>query len=154
MFEILKNVFSTPEKILDKKENSKVLEKAISSLMIEAAMADGSFSEDERLQIKTILGDLFSFDDCSIDNLIEETEQNIKQSAQLYGFSKILKDQLKYEKRLEIIQMMWEVCYADGELDDYEANLIRRVSGLLYITDVDCGTARKNAIYHLGLKIS
>tara|TARA_B100001094_G_C17868295_1_gene640821 strand:- start:209 stop:667 length:459 start_codon:yes stop_codon:yes gene_type:complete len=152
MLEILKNIFSSPEKILDKEENNEALEKAISSLMIEAAMADGNFSEDEKVQIKTILGDLFSFDDCSIDNLIEETELNVKQSTQLYGFSKILKDQLEYEKRLEIIQMMWEVCYADGELDEYEANLIRRVSGLLYITDVDCGSARKNAINHLGLK--
>ena len=149
----LKNIFSKPNEILDSSSNKLVLEKAVSSLLIEAAMADGEFSDIEKKHIKSVLYDLFSFNDELIEDLIEETEQVVKQSSQLYGFSKTLRDSMEYQERLEIIQMMWEITYADGKLDDFEANLIRRASGLLYIDDIDCGTARKNAISHLGLNI-
>ncbi|MEE2705268.1 MAG: TerB family tellurite resistance protein [Pseudomonadota bacterium] len=149
----LKNIFSKPNEILDSSPNKLVLEKAVSSLVIEAAMADGEFSDIEKKHIKSVLYDLFSFNDELIEDLIEETEQVVKKSSQLYGFSKTLRDSMEYQERLEIIQMMWEITYADGKLDDFEANLIRRASGLLYIDDIDCGTARKNAISHLGLDI-
>lgn len=149
----LKNIFSKPNEILDSSPNKLVLEKAVSSLLIEAAMADGEFSDIEKKHIKSVLYDLFSFNDELIEDLIEETEQVVKKSSQLYGFSKTLRDSMEYQERLEIIQMMWEITYADGKLDDFEANLIRRASGLLYIDDIDCGTARKNAISHLGLDI-
>ena len=149
----LKNIFSKPNEILDSSSNKLVLEKAVSSLLIEAAMADGEFSDIEKKHIKSVLYDLFSFNDELIEDLIGETEQVVKQSSQLYGFSKTLRDSMEYQERLEIIQMMWEITYADGKLDDFEANLIRRASGLLYIDDIDCGTARKNAISHLGLDI-
>ncbi len=149
----LKNIFSKPNEILDSSSNKLVLEKAVSSLLIEAAMADGEFSDIEKKHIKSVLYDLFSFNDELIEDLIGETEQVVKQSSQLYGFSKTLRDSMEYQERLEIIQMMWEISYADGKLDDFEANLIRRASGLLYIDDIDCGTARKNAISHLGLDI-
>ncbi len=149
----LKNIFSKPNEILDSSPNKLVLEKAVSSLLIEAAMADGEFSDIEKKHIKSVLYDLFSFNDELIEDLIEETEQVVKKSSQLYGFSKTLRDSMEYQERLEIIQMMWEITYADGKLDDFEASLIRRASGLLYIDDIDCGTARKNAISHLGLDI-
>tara|TARA_B100000073_G_C23698503_1_gene559335 strand:+ start:1123 stop:1587 length:465 start_codon:yes stop_codon:yes gene_type:complete len=149
----LKNIFSKPNEILDSSSNKLVLEKAVSSLLIEAAMADGEFSDIEKKHIKSVLYDLFSFNDELIEDLIGETEQVVKQSSQLYGFSKTLRDSMEYQERLEIIQMMWEITYADGKLDDFEASLIRRASGLLYIDDIDCGTARKNAISHLGLDI-
>ena len=44
-----------------------------------------------------------------------------------------------------MLQMLWEVAYADGELHDYEASLLRQVAGLLYVTDQESGTARKRA---------
>ena len=47
--------------------------------------------------------------------------------------------------------MLWEVAYADGELHDYEANLMRRVTGLLFVSDQESGEARKRALERLGL---
>ena len=153
MLDNLKNIFSKPNKILDSSSKELELEKAVSSLLIEAAMADGEFSDQERNHLRSVLYDLFSFNNELINELILETEEAVNQSSQLYGFSKTLRDGMEYDKRLEIIQMMWEITYADGKLDDFESSLIRRVSGLLYVDDVDCGTARKNAISHLGLNI-
>ena len=76
-----------------------------------------------------------------------------KRQNQLYGFARTVKDNLEYEARLELMQMLWEVVYADGQLDDFEANLVRRISGLLYVTDQDSGRARKAALEQLGLDL-
>ena len=55
------------------------------------------------------------------------------------------------EERIALIEMLWEVAYADGELHDYEASLIRRITGLLYVSDRDSGEARKRVRARLGL---
>jgi uncharacterized tellurite resistance protein B-like protein len=68
-----------------------------------------------------------------------------------YKQSRTLKDALDYEDRVDLMEMLWEVVYADGVLDDMEANMMRRVAGLLYVDDVDSGTARKRAMAKLGL---
>jgi uncharacterized tellurite resistance protein B-like protein len=64
-----------------------------------------------------------------------------------------VKDNLDYESRVELMQMLWEVVFSDGQLDDFEANLVRRVSGLLYVTDQDSGRARKVALEQLGFDL-
>ena len=53
------------------------------------------------------------------------------------------------EERIELIEMIWEVVYADGELHDYEANLLRRLGGLLYVSDRERGDARKRVLARL-----
>jgi uncharacterized tellurite resistance protein B-like protein len=50
-----------------------------------------------------------------------------------------------------MIEMLWEVVYADGRLDDYEANLMRRIAGLIYVSDGESGSARKRVLDRLGL---
>jgi uncharacterized tellurite resistance protein B-like protein len=55
------------------------------------------------------------------------------------------------EERVAIIEMLWEVVYADGTLHEYEASLLRRVCGLIYVTDQDSGTARKRVLEKMGL---
>ena len=55
------------------------------------------------------------------------------------------------EERVKIIEMLWEVAYADGVVHHYEANLIRRINGLLYVSDRDSGAARKRVAARLGI---
>ena len=126
---------------------------AAAALMVEAAMIDGAFAKEERIQINDVLYHLFPLESEDIGKLIADAEEKIKHSSELYSFSRILKDKMDYDKRMELIQMLWEIVYSDGVLDDFEANLVRRVSGLLYITDVDNGKARKAALEQLGITI-
>ena len=60
-------------------------------------------------------------------------------------------DRFSFEERVELMEMLWQVAYADGELDDFEANLLRRVAGLIHVSDRDSGAARKRAMARLGL---
>ena len=75
--------------------------------------------------------------------LIEEGRGAVDESTELYGMIRVVRDHLAPEERIRIIEMLWEVAYADGDVDDYEANLVRRVAGLLYVPDRDSGAARK-----------
>ena len=67
------------------------------------------------------------------------------------GFTRVIKDRYSPEERVELVEMAWEVVYADGELHDYEANLLRRLGGLLYVSDKERGDARKRVLARLQL---
>ena len=56
---------------------------------------------------------------------------------------------MDYDERLKIVVHLWEIVLIDKVIDDYEANLMRRVAGLLYISDFDSAEARKNALTNL-----
>jgi hypothetical protein len=60
--------------------------------------------------------------------------------------TRIINNRLPPEQRVAVIEMLWQVVYADGSVDDYESNLVRRVAGLLHVSDRDAGEARKRAI--------
>ncbi len=153
MIAALKKFISDP-RVQDRaedKDQSDVVESAAAALLVEAALADGSFDDTERTQIQDVLDHLFDLSENDIQTLIADAEQAVANSNQLYGFTRTVKDTLEYDRRVEMMQMLWEVVYADGQLDDFEANLVRRVSGLLYVTDQDSGRARKAALDQLGL---
>ena len=69
-----------------------------------------------------------------------------------HGFTRAIKDGFSHAERVQLIEMMWEVAYADGALHDYEASLLRRVTGLLYVSDRESGEARKRVLARLGLQ--
>ncbi len=127
------------------------LQLATAALLVEAAVLDGSFDDDERHVIKEILTERFSLTVDETQGLMDEAEAIIDQSSQIYGFTRIIKDKTPHEERVDIVEMLWEVAYADGELHDYEANLVRRVAGLINVADRDSGIARKRAMQRLEL---
>jgi uncharacterized tellurite resistance protein B-like protein len=71
--------------------------------------------------------------------------------VQWHGFTTAIKDGFEPAERVELIEMLWEVVYADGQLHDYEASLLRRIAGLLYVSDRNSGEARKRVLARLGM---
>ena len=69
--------------------------------------------------------------------------QTVEDSTQLYAFTRVIQERFSDEERIGMIEMLWEVAYADGHLHEYESSLVRRVSGLIYVADRDSGAARK-----------
>lgn len=153
MLDALKSFISESASESDASPTGLTVHAAAAALLVEAALADGTFDDDERAQIKDVLVHLFSLAEQDLDSIIADAEQNVAQSNQLYGFARTVRDNLEYESRVELMQMLWEVVFSDGQLDDFEANLVRRVSGLLYVTDQDSGRARKAALEQLGLDL-
>lgn len=124
---------------------------AVAVLLVEAARMDGSFDDDERATIRDIIDNRLDLGDIDPEELIAAAEARAEEAGELWSFARVAKNSYSYEDRVTLIEMLWEVAYADGQLHDYESNLLRRLSGLLYVTDQDSGAARKRVLDRLGL---
>ena len=127
------------------------LQLAAAALLVESAHMDGAFDEKERSSIEALLKSSFELSDVECSTLIEEADQAVRETGQLYAFTRVIKDRFGEAERINMIEMLWEVAFADGRADDYEHNLIQRVAGLIYVSDRDRGAARKRVIARLGI---
>ena len=152
MLDRLKNIFAPDDAGVAKGEHGfEDRDLAAAALMVEAARLDDRFGTEEREQIRALLRDRFHMRPDDADRLLAEAERESDRSVEWQGFTRQIKDGFDYAQRIALIEMLWEVAYADGELHDYEASLLRRVTGLLYVSDRDSGEARKRVLDRLGL---
>jgi uncharacterized tellurite resistance protein B-like protein len=122
------------------------LQVAAVALLVEAAVMDGDFDAAERQVIAGLISDRFGLDGEATEDLIAAGEEAVESSSQLYAFTRVIKQGFEVDDRVEMIEMLWDVACADGEVHDYEANLVRRVAGLIHVSDRDSGQARKRAM--------
>lgn len=124
---------------------------AAAVLLAKAAALDGGVDRREREVAADRLVERFGVPRPEVDQLMAEAAHTAEESVDLYGFTRVLKDRLDHDGRLLLMEALWEVVYADGTLHDYEAQLMRRLAGLLFVGDKDSGMARKRALAKLGL---
>jgi uncharacterized tellurite resistance protein B-like protein len=124
---------------------------AAAALLVEAAVMDGHFDAAERATVRGLLAARFGLDAGETDELIASAESAVAASHGIFRFTNAIKSHFSDAERIELIEMLWEVAYADGVLDDYEDNLLRRIAGLIYVTDRERGLARKRVLARLGL---
>jgi len=124
---------------------------AVASLFVKAAELDGDFGQEERSLIGKLLAEHFDLGEIEARELLERASHRVGASVEMYGLTRDIKNALDHPERIELMEMLWQVAYADGVLHDYEANLMRRLSGLLYVSDQESGEARKRAQRALGL---
>lgn len=122
---------------------------AAAALLVEAAKLDGAFDGMERVKIAMLLKDRFGMEGSDVAELIEAADVETELAGGLYGFTKEVRGNFDQAERISMIEMLWEVAYADGSLHDYESNMLRRVAGLLYVTDRESGEARKRVLARL-----
>ena len=119
---------------------------AAAALLAEVALGDGDFDEAERRAINQLVRDRFGLSETQAVTLVEAGEQAAEDATHLLRFTRVIKDNFTASERVELIEMIWEVVYADGVLHDYEDSLLRRIAGLIYVSDRDRGEARKRAL--------
>ncbi len=124
---------------------------AAAGLMIEAASMDGHIDESEREQIADLVGRHFNVGPDEVAEIIAAGEKKAQDAVDIYGFLRLINTHFDEAERVLLVEMLWEVAYADGVLHDHEAALVRRVTGLLGVTDRDAGSARKRAMTRLGV---
>src|SRR5687768_17249203 len=115
---------------------------AAAALMLEAARLDGRVTDAEEARIKALLHERFDLDPRRVERLLEAAHGEAEGSVGWHAFTSAIKEGFDHAGRLALVEMLWEVIYADGELHDYEASLMRRVAGLLYVTDTESAAAR------------
>lgn len=130
-------------------DEEEALRVATAALLMEAACMDGHIDEAELATVTGLLIDQFGLEQAEAGELAEAGRQAVARSNELYKFTHTIKDNFDHDQRVKIIEMLWRVAYADGHLHDYEANLVRRVCGLIYVSDRDSGEARKRVMERL-----
>ena len=125
---------------------------AAAALLVEVATVDRDFDAAERARILTFVQERFSLDQEIAGQLLAKAEAEVEGSVQLYAITSAIRLGLSYEDRVELMECLWHVAYADGEADPFEDQLMRRIGELIYVTDRDRGETRKKAIVELGGK--
>jgi uncharacterized tellurite resistance protein B-like protein len=129
------------------------LQLAVAALLLEAAMVvDGRFDERERAIIRGILQQRFGLSSADAQELLAAAERRVEGTAQLFGFTRTINRRLARERKVEVIEMLWEVAYADGVLDPLEDSLLRRVGGLIDVSDHERGEAKQRVLRRLGMQ--
>ena len=128
------------------------LEVAVAALLVRAATTDADFAGAKRDAIRRILAESFQLSPWDIDRLIAEAEAEEAKTMDLFRWTQAIKRDYDEQERIALIEKMWEVVYADGILDDFEANLLRRVAGLIYVPDRESGQARQRVMARLGIE--
>ena len=144
MINLLKNILNHKNS-KDEEVDGKNLE-LICGLMIEAAYTDGTIGDSELDKIKFSLINVFDEDSEEVGLVLDEAIKNKNNSKSLHYYTSFINKNFDSDKKLLLIESLWEIVLSDGEIHDFESNLIRRLAGLLYISDVDSGNARKRAL--------
>lgn len=145
MLDRLKSLFAAPDAGAGRHSIDE-LQLAAACLLVEAAHQDASFDETERATVARLVRERFGLDAAAADALLAEADAAVADAVDFYGFTRQLKDAFDHDERIGMIEMLWQVVYADGALHDHEANLLRRVAALLYVSDRESGEARKRVL--------
>jgi uncharacterized tellurite resistance protein B-like protein len=122
------------------------LHHAAAGLLVEAALLDGDYHDEEKKRIEALLGERFELDQSETTKLMAAAEEAAADRVELHTITKTVRNHFSEEERVKMIEMLWEVVYSDGDLDDFEANMMRSVTGLLYVSDRESGDARKRVL--------
>ena len=143
MINSLKNLFKKSEVTEDAKDGDLYL---LCGLMMEAANIDEKVDQVEVDKISYALINIFGEDPSLVENQLNKCLSDINNNNKsLHYFTSKINKSFSDEKKMLLIEVLWEIILEDGKIHDFESNLIRRLSGLLYISDVNCGNAKKNA---------
>ena len=140
MFDKLKTFFDKNPNISD--DNFDADKIATVALLISTAKYDGIFDEAERIEIGNLIKKYFDLSPQDSDELFRVAESIENDANDLQQFTRTLNNFLNEEEKLLIIELVWKIVMADGIVDSYEENLVRRLSGLLYLQDKDVGNIK------------
>lgn len=123
---------------------------AAAALLVHIMSVDGAASPAEQETLRSILQQRFSLDDASTGELIAAATQADAEAVDLYHFTRMLNRSLDEDGRKRMVEMMWQIVYADGKRSEFEDNVVWRVADLLGISARQRIELRQNVAAHRG----
>ena len=117
----------------------------ISALLVHAANIDEIYSDHEKDLIKSFIKSYL--EDENVNEILKKAEEIENNSNQLLNYTNIIKEK-SIEVKKDIIEHLWKVIISDNTIDHYESNLMRRICGLIYFSDKECGEIKLKLINH------
>ena len=118
---------------------------AVIVLLLEACQIDGETDNVEIEYVTNLLINKFNFTKSEAEENINKTLKNNAERIEIFSQIKIILNEMDHNERIEVIEMMWGVILSDGVIDDFEANLMRRMNGLLYVSGIESAEAKERA---------
>ncbi len=134
-----------PQKITDP------VKLASAALLARAAWLDGKLDAAEEVALNRLMVERFSINETEAKEIIAEATEDVDNGNDIYKYTKVVRNSFDNSERVALMEMLWQLVYSDGELHDFEATLMRRLAGLLYVDDRESGAARKRALKKLGV---
>ena len=123
---------------------------AAAALLVHAVMIDGSMSDVERDKLHAVIKRRFGLDEAATDELVLEATEAEHEAVDLYHFTSLINRSLDEDGRRRVVEMMWEMVYADGRVTEFEDNLMWRAADLLGISSRDRIELRHRVAAHRG----
>jgi len=124
---------------------------AVAALLMEAALVDGRLQPAERAAVHNLLERRFGLSVAAAERLTAAAQHEAENATQLFGFTRTVNERFARDRRIELVEMLWEVAYADGTLDPLEDAMLRQVGGLIDVPDHERGAARRRVLQRLGI---
>ena len=121
------------------------LQVATAVLLVEVTRADFSVDASEKLKLRELLEQQFELSEPELDALLEKAEDDADRMVSIQHVTRLLNEHYDHAMKLRVVEMMWQLVYADGEKDHYEEHLIRQVAELLYLSHGEFIQARHKA---------
>lgn len=132
LLKALKTLFETPENE-NQQSREQRMHTAAAALLIETARADFTQDGEEEAALTQLLINNLSLTQAGVKKLVEQAGRQVDEATSLYEFTREINDHYSAQEKLDLIEMMWKVAYADGRIDKYEEHLIRQVAELTYV---------------------
>ena len=138
MLKKIRSIFTrTSEEVSEKEQVSQKIDKTCAALIIEVALADKVFDKSEVNLLKEMLLKAYTLEASEIQDLIENAEEAVKESTSLYEYTKEVNDNFDYESKINLVDQLWRIAFADGHLDKYEEHVVRKIADLIHISHND-----------------
>ncbi|MEE4298067.1 MAG: TerB family tellurite resistance protein [Pseudomonadales bacterium] len=118
---------------------------ACAALMFEVMRADRSIDASERERLRALLRAEFDLEAADLDAVEMLAEQQVEEAVDLYQFTRLIAAHTGVAERIALVEQLWQIAFADGELDAFEEHTIRRVAGLLHVRHSDLIAAKQRA---------
>ncbi|MFT4631683.1 MAG: putative tellurite resistance protein B-like protein [Candidatus Pseudothioglobus sp.] len=151
MLDKIKKFFDEKLMPVSDQDTGQSVQFATCALLLELSRADFEADDLEQAVIVAMLRDTFDLDEADLQALIELAGQASDQAHDVFQFTQLVNEHYSHDDKIQLTENLWLVAFADGRIDKYEEQFIRKVSGLLHVSHSDFIKAKIRAREHQGL---
>jgi len=122
---------------------------ATAALLVEMMHADHEVAPEETETLRSVLRQEFALDETLAEALIADGEREAREAPGFFAFTKTINDALPLEDKLRVMEYLWRIALADGEVAAHENHLLRKLADLLHVGHGDYHAAKQRALAHL-----
>jgi uncharacterized tellurite resistance protein B-like protein len=136
----------------DEAVDQRRLHLATAALLVEMSRADGEVKEDEQAAVARAMRKAFDIGEAETAELIQLAELEIADATCYHQFTSLINKNFSKQQKAQVVEMLWEVAYADAEMEKYEEHLLRRLADLLYVPHAEFIQSKLRVKARLGLE--